>query len=57
MEKFLHMPAVLGIGNALVDVINILEDDFMLEQFNLPRGSMTLVDRRAFTQDHGNNNR
>jgi sugar/nucleoside kinase (ribokinase family) len=40
------MPAVMGIGNALVDVINILEDDFMLEQFNLPRGSMTLVDRK-----------
>jgi len=38
------MPAVMGIGNALVDVINILEDDSLLEYFNLPRGSMTLVD-------------
>jgi sugar/nucleoside kinase (ribokinase family) len=44
MEKFRDKPAVMGIGNALVDVINILEDDSLLEQFNLPRGSMTLVD-------------
>ena len=35
---------VLGIGNALVDVINVLEDDTLLTQFGLMRGSMTLVD-------------
>ena len=37
-------PAVLGMGNALVDVINILENDTALAKFGLPRGSMTLVD-------------
>jgi sugar/nucleoside kinase (ribokinase family) len=37
-------PAVLGMGNALVDVINILENDAALAKFGLPRGSMTLVD-------------
>lgn len=36
--------SVLGIGNALVDVINVLENDQVLEQFGLQRGSMTLVD-------------
>ena len=36
--------AIIGIGNALVDVINLLEDDSLLEQFGLMRGSMTLVD-------------
>jgi sugar/nucleoside kinase (ribokinase family) len=36
--------AVLGMGNALVDVINILENDTTLAKFGLPRGSMTLVD-------------
>ncbi len=36
--------SVLGIGNALVDVINLLEDDSFLDMFGLPRGSMTLVD-------------
>jgi sugar/nucleoside kinase (ribokinase family) len=39
-----NKPAVLGMGNALVDVINILENDTVLAKFGLPRGSMTLVD-------------
>ncbi len=39
-----NIPAVLGVGNALVDVITVLENDSVLEQFDLPRGSMTLVD-------------
>lgn len=38
------IPAVLGMGNALVDVISVLESDTLLEKFGLPRGSMTLVD-------------
>lgn len=41
-----NTPAVLGIGNALVDVINVLENDDVLAQFGLPRGSMTLVDAK-----------
>jgi sugar/nucleoside kinase (ribokinase family) len=39
-----RLPAVLGVGNALVDVISILNNDLILEKFGLPRGSMTLVD-------------
>ncbi len=39
-----NIPAVLGVGNALVDVISVLKDDTILEKFGLPRGSMTLVD-------------
>lgn len=38
------LPAVLGFGNALVDVIHALENDDILAGFGLPRGSMTLVD-------------
>ncbi len=38
--------AIIGIGNALVDVINVLEDDSLLGQFGLMRGSMTLVDEQ-----------
>lgn len=38
------LPAVLGVGNALVDIISVLKDDSILEEFGLPRGSMTLVD-------------
>ena len=36
--------AILGIGNALVDVMFSLPDDKLLNQFGLPKGSMTLVD-------------
>ncbi|WP_346861454.1 adenosine kinase [uncultured Draconibacterium sp.] len=39
-----NSPAVLGVGNALIDVISVLKDDAVLEKFGLPRGSMTLVD-------------
>ncbi len=39
-----NLPSVLGVGNALVDVISVLKNDSILEEFGLPRGSMTLVD-------------
>lgn len=38
------MGKVLGLGNALVDIMTQLEDDNLLQNFNLPKGSMTLVD-------------
>jgi len=38
------MAKVLGMGNALVDIITRLKDDAILEEFGLPMGSMTLVD-------------
>ena len=44
MCKLNNMPAVLGVGNALVDVISVLDNDSILTDFGLPRGSMTLVD-------------
>ncbi len=34
---------VLGVGNALVDIMISLPDDSFLSEFGLPRGSMTLV--------------
>lgn len=39
-----EIPQVLGVGNALVDILTALENDAILEKFGLPRGSMTLVD-------------
>lgn len=36
---------ILGIGNALVDVVTMLKDDQIIRSLNLPKGSMTLVDR------------
>ncbi len=38
------MKRILGIGNALVDVLTLIDDDRILEKFSLPKGSMTLVD-------------
>jgi sugar/nucleoside kinase (ribokinase family) len=38
------MIKVLGIGNALVDVIYFMEHDGLLSTFGLPKGSMQLVD-------------
>jgi len=39
------MKKVLGMGNALVDVMTRLNDDKILKEFNLPKGSMQLVSK------------
>lgn len=39
------MSKVIGIGNALVDVMTILESDTTLKEFDLPKGSMQLVSK------------
>ncbi len=36
---------VLGMGNALVDVMTQLNDETLLNEFNLPKGTMQLVDQ------------
>jgi sugar/nucleoside kinase (ribokinase family) len=38
------MAKVLGMGNALVDIITRIDNDAILDSFGLPKGSMTLVD-------------
>ena len=38
------MKKILGMGNALVDIMTTLPDDGVLAEFNLPKGSMQLVD-------------
>jgi sugar/nucleoside kinase (ribokinase family) len=48
MELFKGAPnrqkSILGIGNALIDVLINITDDSVLQKFGLPKGSMTLVD-------------
>ena len=39
------MKKVIGMGNALVDVLVRIDDDQLLEKFDLPKGSMQLVDK------------
>ena len=38
------MASLLGIGNALTDILAILPDDSLLKQMRLPKGSMQHVD-------------
>jgi sugar/nucleoside kinase (ribokinase family) len=44
-ENF-QMKRILGIGNALVDVMTLLEGEYILQEFSLPKGSMQLVDSK-----------
>lgn len=37
--------SILGIGNALVDILVMPDDDQIINDLNLPKGGMTLVDR------------
>lgn len=39
------MKKILGIGNALVDILIRIEQESLLEQLNLPKGSMQLVNK------------
>jgi sugar/nucleoside kinase (ribokinase family) len=39
------MSKIIGMGNALVDVLTILENDRTLKEFDLPKGSMQLVSK------------
>ena len=43
MKYFGKKSSVLGVGNALIDVITQIDNDSLLKEFGLPRGSMTLV--------------
>ncbi|MCE5331409.1 MAG: adenosine kinase, partial [Bacteroidales bacterium] len=38
------MKKILGMGNALTDILLQTENDSVLEKLNLPKGSMQLVD-------------
>ena len=44
------MKRVIGIGNALTDMLVNLKSDSVLERFDLPKGSMNLVDTRLQTE-------
>lgn len=41
---------IIGIGNALVDVLALLEDDSLLEKLQLKRGGMELIDDKRQEQ-------
>jgi len=39
------MKSILGIGNALTDILALLDNDILLDIYHLPKGSMQHVDR------------
>ena len=41
------MKSILGIGNALTDILALLEDDSLLRDYHLPKGSMQHVDKET----------
>ncbi len=41
------MKSILGIGNALTDILAVLPDDTLLQTFHLPKGSMQHVDMQT----------
>jgi sugar/nucleoside kinase (ribokinase family) len=45
LGNFFDMYKIIGIGNALVDVMTLISDDTVLKKFSLPKGSMQLVDK------------
>lgn len=47
------MKSVLGIGNALVDILTRIDNDNILNELGLPKGSMQLVDEK-FSEKAGN---
>lgn len=44
------MKKIIGLGNALVDLMIALPDDDLLKQFDLPKGSMTLINEDQLQQ-------
>ena len=44
------MKRVIGIGNALTDMLVNLKSDAVLHRFDLPKGSMNLVDAALQTE-------
>lgn len=44
------MDKIIGLGNALVDVLATLKDDSILQEIGLPKGSMQLIDDAKLQQ-------
>ena len=39
--------SIVGIGSALVDILTRIDNDGILEELNIPKGSMQLVDEKS----------
>lgn len=50
------MSKIIGIGNALVDILAHIPNDESLAEMNLPKGSMQLIDRNSYISVRGRMN-
>ena len=48
--KNIIMKRIIGIGNALIDILSRIESDDLLRQMNLPKGSMQLLDDERYRE-------
>ena len=48
------MKSILGIGNALTDILAVLPDDSFLNEYHIPRGSMQHVDKETVSSRNSN---
>lgn len=47
-KKFIcNMKGIIGIGNAITDIMTVLPDEKLLSEINFPKGSMQLVDNKT----------
>ncbi len=44
-KLYKNMKKILGMGNAIVDVLTRMNNDVLLEELNIPKGSMQLVEK------------
>lgn len=42
-----NIKGIIGIGNAITDIMTVLPDENLLKQINFPKGSMQLVDEKT----------
>ena len=45
------MDKIIGMGNALVDILVRMSDDSLLEELGLPKGSMQLIEDETLPQN------
>ncbi len=50
ISKKITMKKILGIGNALVDMLVQVDNDLILSELDLPKGSMQLIDTERYMQ-------
>lgn len=52
MENFKKMDKIIGFGNALTDIMAIVEDDTLFDRMNLPKGSTQFIDKSMYLDVH-----